>query len=473
MIVQSWWAGESMASVRFFRVTMAFGWFAAVVLALAVLALLPHFAPETVAPAWLAGLVMVAGWLSLIVLHEMVRGHFDNLRLLRTGLEAVAHGQLFPQSITERLDKDHGPLGEMARLVAGLTESRHRQAAKPDQRLAAVLRALHDGVVVVTESGLISLVNAPAKALLGGNHAVIGSSIYATVDRESLLAAMQRTGRSEGKPVEANLALLDGTIHAVRVLDLGEHRGTVITIPSTELAVGHDVELALDLHDQPPPAPSPVDDTLLSELPALVLDTETTGLDAARDAIVSVGAVRCHGARIYRSTVLDLLVDPGRRIPARAIAIHGIDDAMVAGKPRIDAVLPEILAMMNGAVLVGHNIGFDLALLHHAVHNAGQPWAPPFRLDILLLAAALAPDEAALEIDDQAARMGINISGRHTALGDALVTAEIWVRLIPQLERRGIRTLGEARAFSRQARAQITRHKEMGWDEDSQMGGRR
>ncbi|CAA7612846.1 3'-5' exonuclease [Magnetospirillum sp. SS-4] len=462
-----------MSPVRYFRVSLVFGGFAGIALALALLALIPHFAEGVAPPAWLVGMVLVAAWLSLIALHEVVRGHLEKLRLLGSGLEAAALGQLFPQAIAERFDTDRGPLGEMARLIGGLAETRHRQSAKPDQRLAVVLRALHDGVVVMTESGLVSLINGPAKALLGGDHATIGGSIYAAVDRDSLLAAVQRASRSEGKPVDADLALLDGSHHAVRVLDLGEHRGSVITFSATGPAAGSEVELALDLHDHPPPAPPPVDATLLSELPSLVLDTETTGLNAARDAIVSVGAVRCHGNRIYRSTVLDLLVDPGRRIPARATAVHGIDDAMVAGKPGIDRVLPEILAMMAGTVLVGHNIGFDLALLQNAARVTGHAWTPPPRLDILLLAAALSPDEAALEIDDQAGRMGINVSGRHTALGDSLVTAEIWVRLIPQLERRGIRTLGEARAFSRQAREQIKRHQEMGWDEDSQMGDRR
>lgn len=438
---------------------------AAVVLILAVFALLPGLGGKQLVPPWVVGCVAVAAWLGLIVLNEMVRIHFDDLRLLRSGVESVASGQLLPETISSRFEGKEGSLPTIMRLVSDSATAHKRRMAKPDQRLAAVLRALHDGVAVITETGLISLINGPAKALLGGR-AGIGSSIYAAIDREALVAAVHRAQRSEGKPVEAALRTLDGHPLSARVVDFGEHRGAVITLFGAEASTGGDVELALDLHDHPPPAPPPVDDTLLSELPALVLDTETTGLDVARDAIVSIGAVRCHGPHVFRSTVLDLLVDPGCRIPSRSTAIHGIDDAMVAGKPKIAAVLPSILAMMDKTVVVGHNIGFDMALLRRAVEAAGVPWSAPPRLDILLLAGALDPEETALEINDQAARLGVNISGRHTALGDSLVTAELWVRLLPQLERRGLRTLGEARAFARTAGRAVARQQEMGWDED-------
>lgn len=442
---------------------------AALILALAVLALLPRFYPRFMPPAWIVGVTAVIGWLFLIVVHEAVRAHFADLRLLRSGLEAAAFGQLPSLSLTERFAGGNDGLAGMAKLIGQWSAERQQNTHRPDQRLAAVLRALHDGVVVVTESGLVSLINGPAKSVLGMTDIAVGSSIFAVVERESLLAAMQRAARSDGKPVEACLVMLDGTAHSVRVLDFGEHRGAVITIPSVELEGGGEVELGLDLHDLPPSAPPPGDDTLLSELPVVVLDTETTGLDTARDAIVSIGAIRCHGRRIYRARVLDLLVNPGRPIPARAIAVHGINESMVAGKPGIVAVLPQVADIMAGAVVVGHQIGFDLALLGNATGRAGLPWTAPPRLDILLLSAALAPDESGHEIDDQAARMGVNISGRHTALGDALVTAELWVRQIAQLERIGVRTLGQARTFSRRAKGPLGRQREMGWDEDSQM----
>lgn len=460
-----------MGTGGFRRITVAVGWMTTLILGLAAVALLPAFFHDLSIPRWIPGMLLVLGWLSLILFHEVARSHFEKLRRLRSGIEAVALGQLFPHAIGESLEKEPGPIGEMTRLVSGLASARHGELAKPDRRLASVLRAIHDGVVVITESGLISLVNGPAKRFLGNQHSTVGGSIYSTVERESLLAALQQAARAGGKPVQADLVFLNGMAHPISLLALEEHKGAVIILPSDEMDAGHEVEYAMDLHDQPPSAPLPEDATALSELPVVVLDTETTGLDSQKDAIVSVGAARCHGRRLYRSTVLDLLVNPGRRIPARSTAVHGITDSMVAAKPDIATILPEIGSFMAGSVVVGHVIGFDLALLGRAFQEAGLEWKPPPRLDILLLAAALSPDEEGFEIDDQAARMGINVSGRHTALGDSLVTAEIWVRLIAQLERRGIRTLGEARAFSRKATAQWARQRELGWDEDSQMRG--
>jgi DNA polymerase-3 subunit epsilon len=438
---------------------------AGIVLVLAVLALLPHLDGRYLAPAWVIGSVAVATWLGLIVLNEVVRSHLEDLKALRAGVESVAAGRLVPEMVSGRFNGCEGDLSSVLNLVNDFAAAQKDKMAKPDQRLAAVLRALHDGVVVVTETGLVSLVNGPAKVLLGGRVG-IGGSIYSVIDRETLVAAVHRAERSAGRPVDATLRTLEGQPLFARLVDFGEHRGVVVTLFGAAGADGGEVELALDLHDEPPPAPAPRDDTLLSDLPGLVLDTETTGLDIARDAIVSVGAVRCHGARVFRSTVLDLLVDPGRRIPSRSTAVHGIDDAMVAGKPKIDAVLPQVLATMDNTVVVGHHIGFDLALLRRAAAAAGIAWTNPLRLDIRLLAEALEPEETAFEIDDQAARLGVNVSGRHTALGDSLVTAELWVRLIPQLERRGVRTLGEARAFARTAVRAIARQRDMGWDED-------
>lgn len=452
------------------RATLVVAGMAFVVLVLTLLAVLPAVTHDAPAPVWAVTVVAVIAWLGLLVLGVAVRSHFDDIRLLRSGMESVASGQLLPEAIVRRFADRRGSLGVIARLIGDLGATRHGDAARPDQRLAAVLGALHGGVVVVTESGLVSLINAPAKAVLGGAIGV-GGSIYSALDRDGLIAAVYRSQRSDGKPVQAGLRTLDGALLDACVLDFGEHRGAVVTFAGNASTGVGEIELALDLHDQPPAAPAPVRDTLLSELPVVVLDTETTGLDVEHDAIVSIGAVRCHGPRVFRSTVLDRLVDPVRRIPARAIAIHGIDDAMVAGKPRIDAVLPEVLALMADTVVVGHNTGFDLALLQRAMTRAGRPWSPPPCLDILLLAAALDPEETALEIDDQAARLGINISGRHTALGDSLVTAELWVRLIPQLERRGVRTLGEALRFSRGNLRAVARQREMGWDRGDQLGG--
>ncbi len=188
------------------------------------------------------------------------------------------------------------------------------------------------------------------------------------------------------------------------------------------------------------------DDRLLSELAYTVFDTETTGLDpAGGDEIIQIGATRIVNGRILASECFDQLVDPGRSIPEAGIAVHGIRPEMVRGKPPIGAVLPAFHAFATETVLVGHNVAFDMRFLTLKEATSGVAFDQPV-LDTLLLAGLAHPGEESHSMEAIAGRLGVTVSGRHTALGDALVTAEIFLKLLPLLRARGIRTLGEARA---------------------------
>lgn len=407
-----------------------------------------------------AGLALVAGWL----LHDLLRGHFEDLKLLNGSLQLLARGELPPEQLQtrwsgERLDE----VGQLARLVMDMASRRAMEAARPDQRLAAVIGALGDAVVVITDSGQVSLINAIGKALLGHDRAAIGTSIYAALDRASLVPALEEARRARRRPVAARLRTVMGDPLAARVTDFGEHAGAVIAIAAREVEAYAEVEHALDMHDLPPPAAAPAAHTPLTELPATVLDTETTGLDVTLDSVCAIGAVRMHGERIFRGVTIDRLVNPGRSIPARSTAVHGITNAMVAAVPGPEGVMPELLEMLRGTVVIGHNVGFDLAMLRRAAEQAGLEWQDPPWLDALLLAAALDPDETDLNLESIALRLGVNVSGRHTALGDSLVTAEVFARQVPLLAERGVLTLDAAVEFSHTARQAMAAQKRAGW----------
>lgn len=194
----------------------------------------------------------------------------------------------------------------------------------------------------------------------------------------------------------------------------------------------------------------------LEDVTFTVLDTETTGFDPdAGDRVVSLGAVRVVNGRVLRGETFERLVDPGRPIPPSATAIHGISDEMVAGEATLAEVLPSFVAFATDTVLVGHNVGFDLRFLRQA-GGADLPGPDQPVLDTLFLDAALHPDHDDHTLEGIASRLGISVVGRHTALGDALVTAEVLMGLVALLRRRGVGTLGEALALSRetyQARA--------------------
>ena len=88
-----------------------------------------------------------------------------------------------------------------------------------------------------------------------------------------------------------------------------------------------------------------------------------------------------------------------------------------------------------------------MRFLHLKEETTGVRFTQPV-LDTLLLSAVLHPELAAHGLEAIAERMGINPIGRHTALGDAIMTGEVFLRMIPLLAEKGIRTLGEARAAS-------------------------
>jgi DNA polymerase-3 subunit epsilon len=198
-------------------------------------------------------------------------------------------------------------------------------------------------------------------------------------------------------------------------------------------------------------------DAPLDALTFVVLDIETTGLRPEEDRLVSLAAVRVRGGVVREGEAFDALVNPGRPIPAASTHFHGVTTAMVAEAPPPAVVLPAFLAWASGGVLAGHEVWFDLACLAAEARRLGLP-APAASgavLDTRLLSAAVHGAESSHDLDAVAGRLGIPLEGRHSALGDALITARILARLLPLLERRGVRTLGQALAAAREAARKV------------------
>lgn len=188
-----------------------------------------------------------------------------------------------------------------------------------------------------------------------------------------------------------------------------------------------------------------LDERRLVDLAYTVFDTETTGLDPSQgDEIIQIGAARIVNGKLLRQESFEQLIDPGRSIPAAGIPIHGITPAMVTGQPGIAEILPIFHAFANDTVLVAHNAAFDMRFLQLKEASTGVRFDQPV-LDTLLLSAVASPHQASHELEAIAERFGIAVLGRHTALGDAILTAEVFLRLIPLLADKGIHTLGQAR----------------------------
>lgn len=205
--------------------------------------------------------------------------------------------------------------------------------------------------------------------------------------------------------------------------------------------------------------------TPLMALDAVVLDTETTGLDPARARVVEIGAVRIHNGRVDEGATLRLLVRPDEPVPAAATAIHGIDEAKLADAPDFAAAWPQLQEFIGGRVVIGHTVGFDLAVLKRECERAGIEFRRPRTLDTRLLAQVASPALASYSLESLSSWLGVEGTGRHSALGDAVTTARIFRALVPKLREGGIRTLAEAMASCRALTDVLDEQHRAGWIE--------
>jgi DNA polymerase-3 subunit epsilon len=193
---------------------------------------------------------------------------------------------------------------------------------------------------------------------------------------------------------------------------------------------------------------SKLDDRALADLTYTVFDTETTGLDPrAGDEIISLGAARIVNGRLLSGESFQTLVDPRRPMSPESAAVHGITSDMLEGQPAITEVLPRFHRFASGTVLVAHNAAFDMRFLAMKEQASGVAFDQPV-LDTLLLSAVAHPGQDTHSLESIAERLGVPVVGRHTALGDAMVTGEVFLRLLPLLAEKGVRTLREAREAS-------------------------
>lgn len=183
----------------------------------------------------------------------------------------------------------------------------------------------------------------------------------------------------------------------------------------------------------------------LDALTYVVFDTETTGLLPHQgDEIVQIAAVRIVNGRRVDGEVFNTLVNPGRAIPAASSDVHGISDAMVADAPSVSEALTRFHRFAEGSVLVAHNAPFDMTFLRRAEPAIGKRFDMPI-LDTVLLSAVVFSQHAEHTLDALTHRLGITISeeARHTALGDAVATADAFLKLLTMLRGRNIRTFEE------------------------------
>jgi DNA polymerase-3 subunit epsilon/CBS domain-containing protein len=203
--------------------------------------------------------------------------------------------------------------------------------------------------------------------------------------------------------------------------------------------------------------------TPLLSLDAVSLDTETTGLDLRKARLLEVGAVRIESGRLDGAGSFRQLINPGEPIPAFSTAIHGIDNEKVAGAPSFANMWPQLSAFIGDAVIIGHTVGFDLAMMAQECRRAGLTFEKPRSLDTQFLAQLINPRLTGQSLGQLADWLGVEVTDRHSALGDALTTARVFQAMVPKLREGGIRTYAEAAQACRSLTDVMDRQYRAGW----------
>ena len=182
--------------------------------------------------------------------------------------------------------------------------------------------------------------------------------------------------------------------------------------------------------------------TPLHRVTFVVVDVETTGGSPATSSLTEVAAARYRGGEVLGT--YQTLVRPDERIPPLITALTGINDAMVSGAPRIGEMLPSLLEFIGGAVLVGHNVRFDISFIDHALVATGRDRLANATVDTLALSRRLVRDMAPnCKLGTLASVLRLPHQPSHRALADVLATGDLLHALLERAGSFGILGLEE------------------------------
>ena len=424
---------------------------------------------------------------------------------VNSGHRIAIRGARELDQLAEGINRMAGHLQEAQNRILEGTGSAHARLQEERNILAGVIIDLPVGIIICNDQGDVLLYNRKARELLspaddawldprGFPSLGLGRSVFEVLDesrieegRSSLQQTLQSGAEADvpqleartpsGRPLDLQmvpmldsaqqlggytLVLFDGEKESACRMQPGkvsadgrfsfrniDHLGITLSNGSNPASHAARGESCPHFYDfdlfYPGVCLSPEEgDRFLRELTYTAFDLETTGLDPfGGDEIISVSGVRIVNGQLAEQERFDQLVDPARSIPEESIKVHGIRPEAVRGKPPIEQVLPAFHRFAEGTVLVAHDAPFDMCFLRLKEPQTGVRFDNPV-LDILKLSNIVHPNQKDHRLEALAGRLGTRIHSRHSSLGDALSAGAIFIKLLPLLEQKGIRTLNQA-----------------------------
>ena len=168
----------------------------------------------------------------------------------------------------------------------------------------------------------------------------------------------------------------------------------------------------------------------LEETTFTIIDTETTGLDEKRDKILSIAAVKVKNIRII--DIYNVFIDAGVKIPAESVKFHGILDKDLKNKPKIYEILPDFIRFLNNSIIVGHHIKFDVKMLNKDIFSYFNVKLNNYLIDTGHLYNFVSNNEGNVSLDFLMEKYNVKCEeeNRHSAIGDAIATAEVFIKIL-------------------------------------------
>lgn len=339
-------------------------------------------------------------------------------------------------------DKLGAALQNTAETVAQKTARLERQRAQ----LLSILSDIPVAVIVASQDHQIVLYDGQAAQLMDREAPVrLAGSVFDYLEEKTIRTSLARMQADGATRREIALKGLSGALYSGHIRRFTSEVGYTLMLeplsPDAARPLVYDFDLLDTRHPKDP------NDTDLRDLTFVVFDSETTGLDPKMDEVVQLGAIRVVNGKIIPAETFETLVNPGRPIPPGSTKVHGINNDMVADAPGFSQICTQFHAFARDAVIIAHNAPFDMAFLHRQADESGAQFDNPI-LDTVHLSAIVFGGSAEHTLDAISTRLGVEIPPdlRHTALGDAMATAQVFVALLPILEARGLRSFGQVHA---------------------------